>query len=166
MLTIFYIREFHNNYGVPANTWNKDFSMLIYGNLLINRCVVPTNSLISTHFERCSQFLIMHNTGGGFLEIAPEIDVMKVSYRLEHFSRIFHFRYMCYFLKCQYLCKIIRLFMKYSMFMSVEYFPGIFLWNICAEYFCRIFLLYKRIFRIFLTNISTEYFYRIFITNI
>ena len=119
--------------------------MLIYGNVFINRCVIPTNSLISTHFERCSQFLIMHNTGGGFLEIAPEIDVMKVSYRLEHFSRIFHFRYMCYFLKFQILCRIIRLFMKHSIFMSVEYFPGIFLWNICAEYFCRIFLFYKRI---------------------
>ena len=132
-----------NNQGVPANTCNKPFSILIYGNVFLNRCVIQTNSLMSTHFERCSQFLIMHNTGGGFLEIAPELDVMKVRYRLEHLSRIFHFRYMWYFLKFQISCRIIGLFMKHSLFMSVEYFPGIFLWNIFAEYFCRIFIIYK-----------------------
>ena len=83
------------NYGVAPITWNKVLSILVYANVFINSCVIPTNSLISTHFERCSQFLIMHNTGGGYLEIPPEIDVMKVSCRLEHLSRIFHFREMC-----------------------------------------------------------------------
>ena len=74
------------NDGVAAITWNILLSILVYANVFINSCVIPTNSLISTHFERCSQFLIMHNTGGGYLEIPTEIDVMKVSCRLEHLS--------------------------------------------------------------------------------
>ena len=140
--------------------------MLIYVHIFLNRCVIQTNTLISTHRERCSQFLIMHNTGGGFLEIEPKIDVMKVRYLLDHLSQIFYFRYTWYFIKFHNLCRIIRLFMKHCIFMSVEYFPGIFPWNISAEYLCRIFLIYKLLISIFLPNISVEYFYRIFLTNI
>ena len=69
-------------------------------------------------------------------------------------------------LKSHHLLEIICIFIKHSLFMSVEYFSGIFLWNIFAEYFYRIFLFYKLIFRIFLKNISVEYFYRIFLRNI
>ena len=90
------------------------------------------NSLMSYHIARCSQYIIMHNTGGGYLDIEPEIDVMKVrliwNISPEYFQML-----ICHIL----LLFIVPLaqFLHISIFSSVEYFCRIFLWNISLEYF-------------------------------
>ena len=125
----------------------------------MNRCVIATNSLMSYHITRCSQYIIMHNTGGGYLDIEPEIDVMKVRL-LWNISPEYFQMSICHILLIFMLT--LAQFLRIGIVTSVEYFCRIFLWNISYG----IFILHKILWRIFLPNISSEFFCGIFVRNI
>ena len=125
----------------------------------MNRCVIATNSLMSYHIARCSQYIIMHNTGGGYLDIKHEIDIMKVRL-LSNISPEYFPMSICHILLIFMLT--LAQFLCIGIVSSVKYFCRIFLWNISYG----IFILHKILWQIFLRNISSEFFCRIFVRNI
>ena len=125
----------------------------------MNRCVIVMNSLTSYHIARCSQYIIMHNTGRGYLNIEPEIDVMKVRL-LWNISPEYFQMLICHILLIFMLT--LAQFLRIGIVTSVKYFCRIFLWNISYG----IFILHKILWQIFLRNISSEFFCGIFVRNI
>ena len=118
----------------------------------------------------------MHNTGGSYLEVTCEINVMKVSPVLnishEYFYAVasnvlFHFRCLCtqilwstctpLFVAAEYFYGIflLNISVKYLYFITVpkEYLTGIFPQNICMGLTCYFFM---TLHRIFLRNIYTD----------
>ena len=98
----------------------------------MNRCVIVTNSLMSYHIAQCSQYIIMHNTGGGYLNIEPEIDVMKIRL-LWNISPEYFQMSICHILLIFMLT--LAQFLRIGIVTSVKYFCRIFLSNISVEYF-------------------------------